>query len=147
MALDDRSHLEEIRNERLHRLRLLEKRQAIEGFGTPPEVIIEIDQTRRELGIVEAAITSPIPAETIEAIGPAGQFQALNRAIERSEQRLSERMDRMEENSAEWRSSERAAREVGQHSYRQLVSVSLVLSAVALAVSLAVAFVVAARVF
>ena len=96
MATDDRQSLDEIRNERLHRLALLEKRQAIEGFRTPPEIVREIFQTKRELGIVEAAINHPADAEMAEELGAGGRFLALDQRIERANERQDERMDRFE---------------------------------------------------
>lgn len=49
--------------------------------------------------------------------------------------------------SIDWRSTERAARQIGQHGYRILVITSLVLSCAALVVSLAVAAALIVKVF
>lgn len=96
MATPDGHTLDEIRNTRAHRLALLEKRQAIEGFRVDPAVIMEIAQTRRELGIVEDAISHPADAEMAEELGAGGRFLALDKRIERANSRQDERMDRFE---------------------------------------------------
>lgn len=101
MGAEDNYKLEEIRNEKLHRLRLLEKRQSIEGFRTPPEIVIEIERTRRELGIVESAITHPADASMAEEMGAGGRFLALDRKLDLVIKMFSERMDRMEEHADE----------------------------------------------
>lgn len=103
MAKDDLNRVLGIRNDKLHRLRLLEKRQAQEGFDTPPSIILEIEQTRRELGITEEVVRNPGSFETAEAVGSAGQYLALDSKLDMVSRFLSERMDRMEENSIEWR--------------------------------------------
>lgn len=103
MAKDDLNRVLSIRNDKLHRLRLLEKRQAQEGFDTPPSIILEIEQTRRELGITEEVVRNPGSFETAEAVGSAGQYLALDSKLDMVSHFLSERMDRMEENSIEWR--------------------------------------------
>ena len=97
MAAEDDFKLEEIRNEKIHRLNLLKKRQAIEGFRTPPEIIIEIARTERELGIVESAITHPADASMAEEMGAGGRFLALDRKLDRVEERAQERLDRFEQ--------------------------------------------------
>jgi hypothetical protein len=101
VGLDDNQKLQEIQNERLHRLRLLEKRQAIEGFRTPPEIITEIEQTRHELGIIKDAIEHPIGADTAEAMGAGGRWLVLDRKLDLVIKMFSERMDSMEEHSLE----------------------------------------------
>ncbi len=136
MGADDLRQLTEIRNERLHRLRLLEKRQAIEGFHTPPEIIVEIEQTRQELGLVESVMSSPVSQETVQAIGPAGQYMALAKQMDMVVKFLGERMDRMEETSLEWRTTERQSRHDGQRLYRVLLVLSVLLSGAALIVAL-----------
>jgi hypothetical protein len=136
VGTDDLRQLQEIRNERLHRLRLLEKRQAIEGFHTPPEIIVEIDQTRKELGLVESVLSSPVSQETVDAIGSSGQYMALAHQIAVVAKYLGERMDRMDEVSYEWRTTERAARHEGQRLYRILLVLSILLSGAALIVAL-----------
>lgn len=98
---DDTRRLEEIKNDRLHRLRLLEKRQAIEGFRTPPEVIAEIETTRAQLGMVGNAIEHPGDVQTAEAMGAGGRWLALDRKLDLVVQMLERRMDRMEEHADE----------------------------------------------
>jgi len=71
----------EIRNERLHRLRLLEKRQARQGGDTPPEIIIEIESTRAELGMSDLLLAEKVSTEFADTIGSGGQFLVLTRLI------------------------------------------------------------------
>lgn len=118
MAAEDSRRLEEIRNERLHRLRLLEKRHAIEGFRTPPEVLAEIEQTRRELGMVEDAMTHPASAETAEAMGAGARWLATDRKLDLVVKMLSERMDRMEEHADERFRMQEAKHERGAVRYQ-----------------------------
>lgn len=131
MGTDDLRDLQEIRNVRLHRLRLLEKRQAVEGFATPPEVILEIASTRKELAMVENVLSNPMAAETVDAIGSTGQYLALDKKLDLVVKMLGERMDRMEETSLEWRTTERQARYDGQHLYRRLMVAAFLLSMLA----------------
>lgn len=120
MAVDDQQRLEEIRNARLHRLRLLEKRQAIEGFSVDPSVIAEIAQTRAELGMVDSALSHPVNAETAEAMGAGGRYLANDRKLDRLFQMLTERMDRMEEHADERYKSQEAKHEAGARLYQLL---------------------------
>ena len=96
VGAENNQAVEEIRNARLHRLNLLKKRQEIEGFRTPPEVITEIWQTQRELGITEDVIAHPADVAMAEELGAGGRFLALDARIERIDERLDERMDRFE---------------------------------------------------
>lgn len=56
-------------------------------------------------------------------------------------------IDQQRKDSEAWRATERSAREAGQHGYRVIVVVALVLSSAALIVSLSVAAVLIAKVF
>lgn len=148
--VEDHSRLEDIRKQRLRRLRILEKRQAAEGFNTPPEITIEIEQIRRDLEMADTVISAPISQEVVEAAGPSGQYVALDKKLDRVVDLLSERMDRMEENSHEWRFSERAARIDGQQGHRLVSRVTLAVSVAALAVAavaLSLVIFIAVRVF
>jgi hypothetical protein len=105
-ALDETRRIE-IRNERLHRLRLLELRQARQGVDTPPDVIIEIETTRAELGMSDLLLAEKASGEFAEEIGREGQFLILTRLIAQVGQQintqgkmLSERIDRVEEHTA-----------------------------------------------
>lgn len=149
-AVEDHSRLEDIRKQRLRRLRILEKRAAAEGFNTPPEVTIEIEQIRRDLDLAETIISAPISQEVVDAAGPSGQYVALNKKLDQIVDLLSERMDRMEENSHAWRHAEREARIDGQHSYRIVGRAVLFISSGAMLVSAAaliLAILIAVRVF
>lgn len=148
--VEDRARLQAIRKERMRRLRLLEAQAAREGFNTKPETTIEIEQIRRDLGLADAVISSPVSTEMVDAIGPSGQYVALDRRLDQIVDLLSERMDRMEETSHEWRHAERAARIDGQHSYRIVGRAVLLVSSGAMLVSAAaliLAIVIAIRVF
>lgn len=131
MAADDQKRLEEIRNTKLHRLRLLERRQALEGFQTPPEVIMEIEKTRAELLPVENALSHAVDIQTAEDMGAGGRFLALDKRIQRIDERLDERMDRferaiehrldrMEEHSEDRYDAQEAKHESGAQLYRLL---------------------------
>jgi hypothetical protein len=123
MGLDDNQKLQEIQNERLHRLRLLEKRQAIEGFRTPPEIISEIERTRFELGMVKNAIDHPASADTAEQMGAGGRWLATDRKLDLITKMLTDRMDRMEEHSLERYEHQEQAREGGAAFYRLALAV------------------------
>lgn len=137
MAADDTRRLEEIRDDRLRRLRTLERQQARQGFNTPAEVIVEIAQLSADLGMVEKAIRHPASAETAEAMGAGGRWLATDRKLDQVVQFLSERMDRMEEHSAEWRERERDERIAGQQAYRPWAFVALAISLLAMALAIA----------
>lgn len=133
MANEDSKRLEEIRNDRLHRLRLLERLQAIKGVDCPPEVIIEIEQARRELGIVEDAIAHPASAEVAEAIGAGGRWLANDRKLDlvidmfRDQGRAqSERMDRMEEHSIERYHASEKKHDDGAYLYIRLFAIVII---------------------
>lgn len=136
MARDDLNRVLAIRNDRLHRLRLLERRQAVEGIDTPPSVIIEIEQARRELGIADSVVKNPGSMEMAEAVGSAGQYLALDSKLDTVVKYLSERMDRMEENSVVWRELQAVERRFGKRERR--VIELLLFVGVAIAILLAV---------
>jgi hypothetical protein len=146
---DDLKRLE-IRNELLHRLRLLELVQARKGGDTPPEVVIEIESTKAELGMSDLLLAEKTSSEFADTIGPNGQFLVLTRLIgqlaqqgeERSsrhqesmdslrqqiEQRLEtqgqaieQRIDRVEEHQATTNAAQDAARSAGQKRTRLAV--------------------------
>jgi len=77
---DDLKRLE-IRNERLHRLRLLELAQARKGGDTPPDIIIEIETTKAELGMSDLLLAEKASIEFADMIGSGGQFLVLARLI------------------------------------------------------------------
>lgn len=123
MGAQDIRRLREIRNDKLHRLRLLEKQQAIMGFNTPPETIIEIETTRRELEPIEYALAHPAEADALEELGTGGRWLALDRKFDLFSARFSERMDRMEEHSEEKFQQQEQARIAGSGAYRLIMSV------------------------
>ena len=81
MGIQDDLKRLEIRNERLHRLRLLELRQARQGNETPPHIIIEIESTKAELGMSDLLLAEKTSTEFADTIGPAGQFLVLTRLL------------------------------------------------------------------
>jgi hypothetical protein len=93
---DDLKRLE-IRNERLHRLRLLELRQARQGNETPPDIIIEIESTKAELGMSDLLLAEKTSVEFADAIGSGGQFLILTRLIGQLAQQGIERGVRQQE--------------------------------------------------
>lgn len=133
--LDDLKRLE-IRNERLHRLRLLELAQARKGIDTPPDIIIEIETTRAELGISELLLAEKASKEFAEEIGAEGQFLVLTRLIkevagqietqgrltsERIETQgrsIEERIDRVEEHQEAVNTRQDNERKAGQRRTR-----------------------------
>lgn len=123
MGAQDVKRLKEIRNDKLHRLRLLEKQQAIMGFNTPPETIIEIEQTRRELEPIEYALAHPAEADALEELGTGGRWLALDRKFDLFAEKFSERMDRMEEHSEEKFQQQEQARKDGSGTYRVVIAV------------------------
>lgn len=115
-------HLQERRNILQHRLRLLEVRRDRQGSETPPDILMEIEGTQRDLRLIEAQLRlPPISPEIAEAVGPAGQFLALDYAIKGLRQRmddaiaqLGEQIGEVREESREWRANERSERHAGQ---------------------------------
>lgn len=104
MGAEDEQRRLEIRNERLHRLRLLELRQARQGNDTPPEVLIEIASTRRELGMAELLVQASVSQEFAAELGSDNQFAIIMHLFEESRrqqatraQMTDERFDRVEE--------------------------------------------------
>lgn len=143
MATDDLKRIQGIRNDKLHRLRLLEKQQAIQGFRTPPEVIIEIEQTRKEIEPLDYALSNPGSVNTAEEIGAGGRYLALDRKMDLVVKMLSERMDRMEETTAERLASERQDRMAGQGTHQ----IEHIMTAVALVLIVAGVVALLIRVF
>lgn len=69
-------HLDAVREAKQQRLEALEIQQATYGIDTPPHVINEIDELRRELAGVHAITTSPLSDETLRAMSDYGQLRA-----------------------------------------------------------------------
>lgn len=109
--MDDATHrLLEIRAAKLARLRLLELRQAREGDGTDPAVIIEIEGLRRGLGQLDAAVASPLTADVVEELGQSGRYMATDTRlshIERNIARLGAQLELFIEDTVNWRSEHR----------------------------------------
>lgn len=138
MATDDLERIQGIRNDKLQRLSLLRRRQAIEGFRVDPSVIIEIEQTKRELEPLDYALSNPGSVNTAEEIGAGARYLALDRKMDLIVKFMDERMDRMEENNADWREAERQDRKEGQATYRLLITLALLMASAAFVIALAV---------
>lgn len=143
MAAEDARNLEEIRDAKLRRLRVLEKQQATKGFNTPPETIIEIEKIRAELQPVENALSHATDVQTAEDMGAGGRFLALDKRIERSDEKMNERMDRfersierrldrMEEHAAERYQAQEAKHESGAQLYRGWMTIISLAAIIAL---------------
>lgn len=103
---DETQRLIQIRNAKLSRLRLLEVQQARQGDDTPPHVTVEIEGLRRALGLVDAAVSSPLTPDVVEALGQSGRYMATDtrlNAIERSIARWGTQLDLFVEDSMQWR--------------------------------------------
>jgi hypothetical protein len=103
---DETQRLIQIRNAKLSRLRLLEVQQARQGDDTPPHVVVEIEGLRRALGLVDAAVSSPLTPDVVEALGQSGRYMATDtrlNAIERSIARWGAQWELFIEESMQWR--------------------------------------------
>jgi hypothetical protein len=103
---DETQRLIQIRNAKLERLRLLEIQQARQGNDAPPHLVVEIEGLRRALGIVDAAVSSPLTPDVVDALGPSGRYMATDtrlNAIERSIARWSAQWELFIEDSMRWR--------------------------------------------
>ncbi len=103
---DETQRLLAIRTTQMRRLRLLELRQAQEGSAIDPSIVIEIEGLRRALGLVEAAVSSPLMPDVVEALGPSGRYMATDTRlshIERSIARWSAQLELFIEDSMQWR--------------------------------------------
>ena len=127
MGAEDEQRIKEIRNVRLHRLRLLELQQANLGISAPPELLIEIESTKRELGFVDAVIASPLEPTFADALGAAGQFTVIVHVIDQLGKMLGERIDRVEEHGEERAIAIDAARAAGQNRTRLVLFAVLVM--------------------
>lgn len=106
---------------RLHRLRLLELTEARYGSSTPPETTMEIASTRRELGIADTLVASPITVAFAQEIGPANQFAVIidlfreSREMQATRARtVDERFDRVEDELDRRTRDQDAKRRAGQ---------------------------------
>lgn len=75
---DRLNDIREAKEERLHHLEL---RAAREGTSTPPEVLTEIEDLRRELAPVQAVTMSPVSDSTLDALNAYGRLEATMRAV------------------------------------------------------------------
>src|SRR5262245_9347414 len=53
MGDSERRHLEELQRMKLHRLRTLERQEAMQGLSTPPQITMEIENLREEIASIE----------------------------------------------------------------------------------------------
>ena len=90
MGIQDDIKRLEIRNERLHRLRLLELRQARQGIETPPDVVMEIAETKAELGLSDLLLAEKASGAFAEELGPDGRFLVTTRLLSQLAEQLAE---------------------------------------------------------
>lgn len=140
-SLDANRRLE-IRNERLHRLRLLELRQARQGIETPPDVVIEIAETRAELGLSDLLVAEKSSSEFAQEIGADGQFLIMTRLFDQLGKRMETiaamhdaRMSRMEDHQDATNGAQDLARIKGQRRSR-LAMFAIALALIVLAISM-----------
>lgn len=103
---DETQRLIQIRNAKLERLRLLEVQQARQGNDAPPHLVVEVESLRRALGLVDAAVSSPLTPDVVEALGQSGRYMATDtrlNAIERSIARWGAQWELFIEDSMRWR--------------------------------------------
>lgn len=134
---DETRRLIAIRSAKLGRLRLLELRQAREGDGTDPAVIIEIEGLRRALGQLDAAVASPLTPDIVEDLGQSGRYMATDtrlNQIERGIARLTAQLESFIEDSMQWRG--------GQRQWLVIITIAIV---IALMVLVAVVTYIAAK--
>jgi hypothetical protein len=85
---NEQRDLEVIREIKRRRLLELQKQQARRGLNTPPEVKIEIEDLRRELGVVEPIIRGDLGDDVLAALRQFGLPASLSNAIQSFESRL-----------------------------------------------------------
>jgi hypothetical protein len=77
------THLLEVRNIVLHRLWLYEKQEAVTRPNTPPNVLIEMAGTRKELRLLDAKIRRPhIDTDVLDAVGTDGLVLEVSDRVE-----------------------------------------------------------------
>lgn len=115
-------HLWELRNILEHRRRLYETQKAIMEPAVPPAIILGLENTMRELAMVEGKLSlPPSTLEVAQAVGITGQYAALDFRVRFVEKQLREGLDRMKElllgaqdESTAWRTAQGVARHAGQ---------------------------------
>lgn len=72
--IDDRQHLESLRQAHLKRLRVLEIKEAQQGQNTPAEIVIELEEIRHRISDIESRLANlSTPVENVETIHKAYQ--------------------------------------------------------------------------
>lgn len=107
---EETQRLLDIRQAKLRRLRVLEVQQAQYGNDCPPHITIEVEGLRRALGLVDAAVASPVTSDIVEELGQSGRFMATDTRlshIERSIARLTVQLESFIEDSMQWRGGQR----------------------------------------
>lgn len=71
----DRQSLDDLIQAHTERLRVLQISAARFGDDAPPHIIMEIERIEGELVQLKQAAATPISAELVEDLGPAGRYQ------------------------------------------------------------------------
>lgn len=104
--MDDTERLIQVRAARLARLHLLEVQEAQRGSDTPPHITIELASLRRSLGLVDAAVASPLDDDIVEQLGASGRYRATDTRLKRLEKGiafLGARLEASIEEARMWR--------------------------------------------
>lgn len=105
--MSDDTHLQDIRREKIRRLRVIEKQ--IESFGedyAPAHLLVEVAQLRSEIGIVESVVSSSISTSISDDLRVGGRFLAYYeqlRSVQQSVAQLGNRLDEFIEETEVWR--------------------------------------------
>lgn len=118
--------LVERRNILVHRRRLLEKQKDVLGVETPPGTLIQIDQTNKEIELIEGQIRYlDIDPKTLALAGETGVWAALTTRVERLERDVRQGLASVFEEIAadreermDWRRREGEERRIGQEKTR-----------------------------
>jgi hypothetical protein len=130
MGAEDDAWRAAIRNAKYERLQLLLLQEARNGRSTPPEVVMEIAATRRELGMAESLVQAKVGVEFAQEVGGDGQFLILTQMLDGMGQRvellattLGERIDRVEDEQHARDAAQDLARAAGQRRTRLVLAI------------------------
>jgi hypothetical protein len=111
-ADEELAHLLELRNITLHRLWLYEKQEARTRPNTPPNVLLEMAGTRKELRYLDAKIRQPrISTDVLDAVGTDGLVMEVSDRVESlasTFQAFIEHVEAMQANDREAREARQA---------------------------------------
>jgi hypothetical protein len=107
---EETQRLLELRATRLQRLQVLEIQQATFGVDCPAHIIIEVAGLRRSLGLLDAAVVSPLDDNIVEELGQSGRYRATDTKLRRIDDALAflgERLEASIDESRMWRGTHR----------------------------------------